>query len=264
MLHLVYATSGRFIESTGESGNFCAKRHYNSAIRNLDIILGFNDVRSVQALMLMAVYCLRDPVGAGAWIFSRTALLIAIDHGMHRQTKALSVLSMESQLRKRLFWACYSFDRQISIPMGRPFGISDRDIDIDLPLDINENTEEPHLVDLDSIQASSSRSSTLTSFLMVVQLRHIESDIQQTIYRIDRINGPADSVIDEFLGKLEIWKARIPTDTHYFKDAGDRPFDGYNYYVRPSSQALCCGQNTDINSLSTSSNASDCCFIHRY
>ena len=204
MLHLVYATSGRFIESTGESGNFCAKRHYNSAVRNLDMIVGFNDVRSVQALMLMAVYCLRDPVGAGAWILSRTALLIAIDHGMHRQTKALSVLSMRTELRKRLFWACYSFDRQISIPIGRPFGISDRDIDIDLPLDIDEETEEPQLADLDAVLASSSRSSTLTSFLMVVHLRRIESNIQQTIYRVDRSGGPANSVIDEFLAQLEI------------------------------------------------------------
>lgn len=264
MLHLVYATSGRFIESTGESGNFCAKRHYNSAIRDLDIILGFNDIRSVQALMLMAVYCLRDPVGAGAWIFSRTALLIAIDHGMHRQTKALSVLSMGTQLRKRLFWACYSFDRQISIPLGRPFGISDRDIDIDLPLDIDENTEEPQLADLESILATSSRSSTLTSFLMVVHLRRIESDIQQTIYRVDRSGGPADSVVDEFLGQLEIWKAKIPTDTHQFKDAGDKPFDGYDYYVCPNSYTLGCGQNTDTDSLFTSSNASDCFFIHKY
>lgn len=71
MLHLVYATAGRFIESTGESGGFNAKRHYNSAARHLDAVLGFNDVRSVQVLMLMAVYCLRDPVGAGAWTFSR-------------------------------------------------------------------------------------------------------------------------------------------------------------------------------------------------
>jgi hypothetical protein len=231
MLHLVYATSGRFIETTGESGNFSAKRHYASAINQLDTILVFNDVRSVQALMLMAVYCLRDPVGAGAWVCSRTALLIAIDHGLHRQTKALSILSMASQLRKRLFWACYSFDRQISIPMGRPFGISDRDIDIELPLDINEDTTETQLADLNSILASSSRSTTLTSFILIVQLRHIESDIQQTIYRVDKSNTPDDSVIDEFLSLLDAWKSKIPRDTRRLKDIGNVPFDGYDYYV---------------------------------
>jgi hypothetical protein len=234
MLHLVYATSGRFIESTGESGRFSAKRHYLSAVRQLDSILSFNDMRSVQVLMLMAVYCLRDPVGAGAWTFSRTALLIAIDHGMHRQTKALSVLNMRSQLRKRLFWACYLFDRQISIPMGRPFGISDRDIDIELPLDIDEDVTEAQLVDVESLLGSASKSSTLTSFIKIVQLRHIESDIQQTIYRVDKSHIPDDSVVDDFLLQLEAWKASIPRDTRHFKDIVNAPFDGYDYYVRLS------------------------------
>lgn len=231
ILHLVYATSGRFIETTGESGNFYAKRHYTSAVQQLDTILAFNDVRSVQALMLMAIYCLRDPVGAGAWICSRTALLIAIDHGMHRQTKALSILSMGSQLRKRLFWACYSFDRQISIPMGRPFGISDRDIDIDLPLDINEDTTETQLITLGFTPAQNSRSTTLTSFILIVQLRRIESDIQQTIYRVDKSNVPDDSVVDDFLSQLNMWKAKIPRDTRHLRDMGNVPFDGYDYYV---------------------------------
>lgn len=235
ILHLIYATAGRFVETTGEFGSFHAKRHYASAVQQLDVILGFNDVRSVQVLMLMAVYCLRDPAGAGAWICSRTALLIAIDHGMHRQTKALSNLSMTSQLRKRLFWACYSFDRQISIPMGRPFGISDRDIDIELPLDISENTTEAQLESLDSVLGSPAKSTSLTSFLMIVQLRHIESDIQQTIYRVDKSNAIDDSVVDDFLSRLRVWKSKIPRDTQRLKDVGNVPFDGTDYYVRSSS-----------------------------
>lgn len=146
--------------------------------------------------------------------------------------------------------------------MGRPFGISDRDIDIDLPLDINENTDESQLTNLDSILASSSKSSTLTSFIMIVQLRHIESDIQQTIYRVDKNSVPDDAVIDEFLAQLDDWKAKIPRDTRHFRDVGDEPFDGYDYYVTSplphlfSSQTLTCAaclllQMPAIASLST-------------
>ncbi|KAF2005831.1 hypothetical protein P154DRAFT_285956 [Amniculicola lignicola CBS 123094] len=231
ILHLVYATAGRFVETTGELGSFHAKRHFASAAQYLHTVLGFNDMRSVQALMLMAVYCLRDPAGAGAWICNRTALLIAIDHGMHRQTKALSNLSIAGEVHKRLFWACYSFDRQISIPMGRPFGISDRDIDIELPLDINENTTEQELLSFTFAHGSLSKSTSLSSFIHVVQLRQIESDIQQTVYRVDKNNLLNDGVIDDFLAQLELWRARIPQDTQRSKDVGNVPYDGYDYYM---------------------------------
>lgn len=230
-LHLVYATSGRFLETTGEYGHFNVKRHFNAAIRRIDAIIALNDVRSIQVLMLMAVYCLRDPVGAGAWIYNKTALLIAIDHGMHRRTRSSNKMTMANELRKRLFWACYSFDRQISIPMGRPFGISDRDIDISLPCDIDEDITEEQLVDVHQLLGSNTRSTSLTLFNMVVQLRRIESDIQQTIYRVDQSEKISDATIKKFLVQLEGWASRIPTDTRQMRDQDDRPFDGYDHYV---------------------------------
>ncbi|KFA54954.1 hypothetical protein S40293_02305 [Stachybotrys chartarum IBT 40293] len=231
MLHLLYATAGRFIETTGETGEFHVKRHYASAAQSLDTIHQFNDIRTVQVLMLMAVYCLRDSIGPGAWTCSRTALLIAIDHGLHRQTKALSRLSMESELRKRLFWSCYAFDRQISIPMGRPFGISDRDIDVELPLDIDEDTTQEQLANLDSILGSQTKATSMTSFILIARLRRIESDIQQTVYRVDQSIVIDDAIIDGFLHRLEVWKSTIPQDCRRMRDVGDVPFDGYDYYM---------------------------------
>ncbi|CAK7237246.1 hypothetical protein SCUCBS95973_009896 [Sporothrix curviconia] len=237
ILHLIYATSARFIETTGESGPYHAQRHYASAMRRLDTMLEYNDTRTIQALMLMAIYCLRDPAGPGAWTCSRMALLVAIDHGLHRQTKAVAqARSMESELRKRLFWACYCFDRQISIPMGRPLGISDRDIDIALPLDIDEDMTDAQLavVQLPVRVAPSDPSTSLTSFVLIARLRQIESDIQETIYRVDNKSGAAsigDAVIDGFLERLERWKAQIPHDTTVVKDIPGFPYDGYYFYM---------------------------------
>ena len=237
ILHLTYATAARFIETTGESGPYHAQRHYASAMRALDTMLEYNDTRTIQALMLMAIYCLRDPAGPGAWTCSRMALLVAIDHGLHRQTKAVAqVRSMESELRKRLFWACYCFDRQISIPMGRPLGISDRDIDIALPLDIDEDMTDEQLavVQLPVRVSPADPSTSLTSFVLIAQLRQIESDIQETIYRVDNKSGAPhidDAVIDGFLERLERWKALIPHDTTVVKDIPGFPYDGYYFYV---------------------------------
>ena len=266
MLHLVYATSGCFINTTGETGEFNAQRHYASAIRALDSILDFNDIRSVQGLMLMAVYCLRDPVGLGAWSYSRTALLIAIDHGMHRQTKALQQPTLKNELHKRIFWSCYGFDRQISVPMGRPFGISDRDIDIDLPLDVNEDITEEDMGNVASIMGTRTKSTSLSSFVIILQLRKIESDIQQEIYRVDKSIEIQDTVIDGFLARLEDWKATIPEDTIRVRDVGDVPFDGYDFYVSFPTEdtTLVYSLTTSIFSSSFTLSVSDFCFIHRY
>jgi hypothetical protein len=56
---------------------------------------------------------------------------MCIELGLHRR-RSLKKISLKSELRKRLFWSCYYWDREISIAMGRPFSISDHDIDVEV------------------------------------------------------------------------------------------------------------------------------------
>ncbi|KAK9792793.1 putative Zn(2)-C6 fungal-type domain-containing protein [Seiridium cardinale] len=234
ILHLVYASGGRFLETAGEYGAFNPQRHYAAALGNLGAILDYDDIRSVSALMLMAVYCLRNPVGPGAWTYSRMAMLIALNLGLHRKTSAMRRPSMENELRKRIFWATYAFDRQISIPLGRPFAVSDRDIDVPLPLDIDEATtpeEFSRLAEPDVLGSAPENSTSLSSFLQIVRIRQIESDIQQTIYRVDETPEISDAVVEGFLKRLDHWKTLIPLDARKKRDMEAVPFDGYDVYM---------------------------------
>jgi hypothetical protein len=74
-LSLVYAISGRFVETPGELGDSFPERHYKIAMQYLQHVLQFqiHDIKSVQTLLLHAVYCLRVPKRPGAWwvLFSR-------------------------------------------------------------------------------------------------------------------------------------------------------------------------------------------------
>jgi hypothetical protein len=67
ILHLVYAIGGRFLETTGETGNFFPEEHYDAALENLDEILKYHDLRTVVMIVLLGIYCLRAPRGPGAW-----------------------------------------------------------------------------------------------------------------------------------------------------------------------------------------------------
>ena len=111
ILHLIYATGGRFLETTGETGDYFPERHHAAALQNLDPILRFHDTRSVVFLALLAVYCLRSPRGPGAWTYVGLAMRIAIDLGLHRQTSAMNYFSLDVEMRKRIFWSLYAFDR---------------------------------------------------------------------------------------------------------------------------------------------------------
>ncbi|KAH9902335.1 fungal-specific transcription factor domain-containing protein [Xylariomycetidae sp. FL2044] len=238
LLHLVYASGGRFLETAGEFGAFYPKRHYAAAVKHLDNILDYDDPRSVSALMLMAIYCLRNPVGPGAWTYSRLAMVIAIDLGLHRKTNAMKRRNIESEVRKRLFWATYAFDRQISIPLGRPFAISDRDIDVPLPLDINESTTAEELASIPDANLTRTSapeiSTSLSSFIQIVRIRRIESDIQQNVYRVDESSDVTDDMIDIFNDRLNQWKNMIPLDARGKRDQSHMdaiPYDGYDLYM---------------------------------
>lgn len=235
MLHLIYANAGGFLETTGESGPFHADRHYSSALQHIEEILSLHDLRSLSALMLMAVYCLRTPVGPGAWTYSRLAMLLAIDLGLHREIPEMKQGTLAAEMRKRVFWACYHFDRQISIPLGRPFGISDRDIDVPFPLDVDEATTDPKILRNAALQQIPEiprlTSTTLSSFIQLLRLRRIESDIQQSVYRVDNAEDTPDLEIDKYLEQLENWKLLIPLDARAIVDAENTAFDGYEYYV---------------------------------
>ncbi|CAK7238387.1 hypothetical protein SEUCBS140593_010634 [Sporothrix eucalyptigena] len=217
VLHLIYAIGGRFLETTGESGRFFPEHHHTAALKLLDEILQLHDLRSVQTLMLLAIHCLRAPQGPGAWTYVGLAMRIAIDLGLHRRNAAMRRPSLNNELKKRLFWSCYNLDRQVSITLGRPFTISDRDIDVPLPLEVDEAALEVGIAAAQRRQRQQEqkkeaprRTTTLSPFIHLTKLRMIESSIQQNIYRVDRGVKVSDAEIDGFLEQLDAWKRSIP------------------------------------------------------
>jgi len=192
-LHLVYAAAGRFLETTGETGSFRSENHYRSAMALLGEILALStSVQTVQILLLLAIYGLRAPRGPGAWPLVGIAMRMCIELGMHR--KSVNIPDRDDEAGY-IFWSCYCLDRQTSIILGRPFAISDRDIDTEIPQGIDDESRR-----------------SLTPFTHICRLRIIESRIQQTVYRVDKTLDSATMTaeIEANLRQLEVWKSKIP------------------------------------------------------
>ncbi|KUI60728.1 Positive regulator of purine utilization [Cytospora mali] len=172
MLNMVFAIGGGIIMGAmakTETQNSQAKpgegrmssrqaqpeEYHASAIVHLEACLNNSGggLEELQAVLLLANFALLRPVPPGLWYIVGVAVRLAVDLGLHYEDgkdvdsglKDLSGLPNEHQLRergrrefirdlrRRLWWSTYSFDRLVSICVGRPFGISDQVITTEFP-----------------------------------------------------------------------------------------------------------------------------------
>ena len=139
---------------------------------------------------------------------------LCIELGFHRR-KRLSSSSVKVEREKRLFWACYYLDRELSASLGRPTSIADHDIDVELPLDVDDSAQDVEVFDLAKKQDQSvpaNPPTVLTYFIHLIRLKRIQSEIQTTLYRVDVVPNAVESerATDRFLERLAAWKAMIP------------------------------------------------------
>lgn len=67
---------------------------------------------------------------------SGLALRQCIELGLHRKIPWLRVESdvLKVQMRRRVFWCSYNLDRAVAVTLGRPVGIADSDITVEVIL----------------------------------------------------------------------------------------------------------------------------------
>ncbi|KAE9978160.1 hypothetical protein BLS_000838 [Venturia inaequalis] len=216
-------------------GSFSPEALYDQALENRETILQLGDTRSLTYLLLLGQHSVRMPRGPGAWTFFGLAMKMCIELGLHRKRRSWKI-SFESELNKRLFWSAYAYDRELAIVMGRPPLISDHDIDVDLPLDVDEATQDLNVLRKATTQDRSRPTlpqTSMTTFIHLLRLKRIEADIQHKIYRVDKAKSAEwlYKKTDMFLEHMIAWKDAIPPEaTSAQLDSTDRQsFRGDEY-----------------------------------
>jgi hypothetical protein len=75
------------------------------------------------------------------WHLSGLAIRQCLELGLHKQSRVETCNVQLDQHRKRLFWSTYIFERT-ALVLGRLFALSDEEIDLDLPMSVNDDEEE--------------------------------------------------------------------------------------------------------------------------
>ncbi|KAK9429816.1 fungal-specific transcription factor domain-containing protein, partial [Lipomyces doorenjongii] len=86
---------------------------------------------TVQTCILLGSFCLYHGDPNLAWSIFGSGLKSAQAIGLHREDFGLK--EEKRQLRRRVFWALYNYDRFAAMSYGRPLGIHDDDCDVELP-----------------------------------------------------------------------------------------------------------------------------------
>ncbi|KAI2624247.1 hypothetical protein GGR54DRAFT_566942 [Hypoxylon sp. NC1633] len=173
MLNMVYAIGGGIImdaqttsaKASGEEKKQAQPEEYHaSAVVHLEACLSNSGggLEELQAVLLLANFALLRPVPPGLWYIVGVAVRLAVDLGLHYEdgkdvTFDLGNTSTKPgtdgpgdkpreaylrergrreyvrDLRRRLWWCTYSFDRLVSTCVGRPFGVSDQVITTEFP-----------------------------------------------------------------------------------------------------------------------------------
>jgi hypothetical protein len=111
-----------------------AGTYYSMALRYQEPLLDLDGLESIQSILCCAVYSVRSPVGVSLWKVSGMAIRHCIELGYHRSVARFRKHTdpLVAEMSTRCFWVAYDLDRVAAFNLGRPVGIPDNSIDVEV------------------------------------------------------------------------------------------------------------------------------------
>ncbi|PYH95086.1 putative fungal-specific transcription factor [Aspergillus ellipticus CBS 707.79] len=89
-----------------------------------------------RAALLVSIFLYEVNSQSASWVWIGSAIRVAQEIGLHLESGPWSTI--EGEMRKRLWWGMYTWDRLLALEMGKPVLINDQDCDVDLPCPVDE------------------------------------------------------------------------------------------------------------------------------
>lgn len=231
-LYMIYAIGSTQLKLTKPYNYTAPETFFMTALQYISAVRKSNLIYNIQAMALLVLYNLRSPSNSGIWYMIGLAMRTCIDLGLHREAHYIKIRPYEGQLRRRLFWSIYFLERNIATALSRPYSIADQEIDVLLPLEIDDTVIDDSIISQKMATAPPAAfkagrpSSNLTLGIQVISLMRQKSHIQTTIHRIDCPKSSLVPKIGALLQNLQDWHATLPPatpfevdylDIHYYK-----------------------------------------------
>ncbi|KAK5956287.1 hypothetical protein OHC33_002863 [Knufia fluminis] len=160
-----------------------------------------SDLAGIQITCLVLQYAAINPRQANVWMLTGTVMRACLELGLHREppdTTPYDHLTLD--LRRRVFWSAYCFDRSICSALQRPLSIPDETIDAQFPSTLDDRHIHPHGIDPNGTE-------TKGHVIRWVQFRRLQSHMTEVHFQNKPLN-PAqtwDDWLDEMERRLRAW-----------------------------------------------------------
>lgn len=132
---------------------------------------------------------------------------------MHKQRAPDSRRPEVEQHRRCLFWSTYIFERKTALVLGRPFALSDDEIELDMPLDAHDDyrKERPQCDNPPNTASDQQLHRTTLSFHRHhIQLYQIHTHIRLTLHHMRKASsGELYETMTGLFEKLDDWKKQV-------------------------------------------------------
>lgn len=207
-IFMIYAIGAAILQMTDSYESTPPNRFLVTALQFDPTLRESISISSIEAMLLLVLYNLRSTSNSSVWYMIGLAMRACVDFGLHRESRYKKLPPYEAQLQRRLFWSVYLIERHTAWALGRPFSISEEEIDTDLPIGTADPTNE-----IGAHNASSDQPHEATSgrFIAAIGLQRIVSRIHTRIYRVDKQTSSLLPEIAPLMSALEEFQRTLPS-----------------------------------------------------
>ncbi|KAG1171796.1 hypothetical protein G6F70_002021 [Rhizopus microsporus] len=181
---------------------------YHRARKLVDDFLDVPRISTVIALLYMTFYeCDQNRQRSSrAWMYSGMAIRMCFELGLHTSHYSSQMPQCDIELRKRVLWTCFVMDKLQSCTMERPWMLKSKDIEIDLPSQLPEDTVYERLV----LEAFTQ----LCRLMMLVEkvIRFFTYDVK------DEWTMKEENQILQYLDAIHRWREMLPMELRWTEE----------------------------------------------
>ncbi|KAF7718199.1 Positive regulator of purine utilization [Penicillium ucsense] len=164
-----------------------AEGYYTAAAHYFEDTCADGSIESLQGQLLLMVYALHNPsCGVNVWGLNYQCLAALIDLGLQRDVRAspaFQISVLEQEMRTRIFWVIYTFDRALGTMMGRPIGVRDEACELRFPSDSSDAQLASGNVGGRSVNSPPSH---MTYSIHLFRLARLNSEIKYIMHSVCR------------------------------------------------------------------------------
>ncbi|QQK42126.1 C6 transcription factor, putative [Penicillium digitatum] len=112
------------------------KKYLRTSCAIIDVWHDNFNLDRARAALLASIFLYEVNSKSASWVWIGSAVRVAQEIGLHINSGPWP--AVEGEMRKRVWWGLYTWDRLLALEMGKPVLINDQDCDIDLPCPVDE------------------------------------------------------------------------------------------------------------------------------